>query len=415
MKFFNRSKETGRTFRCGLSASACVALGALLALLVPPSARAQERGHAADVLLRYVDRHLLSGAVTLVASPDKVLGVEAVGYSDLAAQKPMHTEDLFWIASMTKSMTCASLMMLVDEGKVNVDDPVEKYLPEFHTQWVVAEKDGDHELWKQPQHRITVKNLMTHTSGLVPKSAIEQPKIDIIPLRNLTPSFLMAPLRFEPGTRYEYCNAGINSVGRIIEVVSGMSYGDFLQQRLFTPLGMTHTTFWPSDEQLKTLARTYRLTADKAGLEETNIEPFTYPLGNRTRQPLPAGGLFSTATDLARFCQMLMNGGTVDGKRILSREAAKQMTSVETGDIKINGNDFEGYGYGLVVRNHPGAEGLSAGAFGHRGAYKTAMWMDPSQHRIFILLMQNSGSLAGTDAAKMEAAFIKAAIEKYRD
>jgi len=415
MNFFECAKAIEPTFRRRLSFGAFVAFCAALLPLAPVLADAQERGHAADVLLRYVDRHLLSGAVTLVASPDKVLGIEAVGYNDLAAQKPMRTDDLFWIASMTKSMTCAALMMLVDEGKVKLDDPVEKYLPEFHTQWVVAEKDADHELWKKPQHPITIKNLLTHTSGLVPRSAIEQPKVDIIPLRNLTPSFVMAPLHFEPGTRYEYCNAGINSAGRIIEVVSGMSYGEFMEQRLFQPLGMTRTTFWPSEEQLKTLAKIYRFNAEKSGLEETDIEPFTYPLTNRTRQPLPAGGLFSTAADLARFCQMLLGGGALEGKRILSENAAKQMSSVETGDVKINGNDFEGYGFGLVVRNRPGPEGLSAGSFGHRGAYKTAMWMDPSQHRIFIFLMQNSGSLTGTDAAKMESAFIKAAIDKYRD
>ena len=392
----------------------CAFCATLLPLL-PAGARAAEERHAADVLLRFVDRHLLAGAVTLVASKDKVLGVEAVGYSDLASLKPMQTDDLFWIASMTKSMTCAALMMLVDEGKVRIDDPVEKYLPELHDQWVAAESDADHSLWKKPQHPITVKNLLTHTSGFVPRSAIEHPKVDFIPLRNLIPSFVMAPLRFEPGSKYEYCNAGMNTAGRLIEVASGVGYGEFIEQRLFRPLGMTHTTFWPTEEQIRTLAKTYDFNPSKTDLVETAIEPFTYPLTDRRRQPLPAGGVFSTAGDLARFCQMLLGGGSIEGQRILSEDAVRQMTSVETGDLKLNGNDFEGYGFGLVVRRKPGPEGLSAGSFGHRGAYKTAMWMDPEKNRILIFLMQHSGSLSGTDATKMESMFEKAALERYHD
>ena len=390
-------------------------LCAALLPLLPAGAPAAEQGHAADVLLRFVDRHLVAGAVTLVATRDQVLGVEAVGYSDLASLKPMRTDDLFWIASMTKSMTCAALMILVDEGKIRIDDPVDKYLPELHNQWVVAESDADHALWKRPQHPITVKNLLTHTSGFVPRSAIEHPKVDFIPLRNLIPSFVMAPLRFEPGSKYEYCNAGMNTVGRLVEVAGGLGYGDFIEQRLFRPLGMTHTTFWPTEEQLKTLAKTYSFNADKTELVEASIEPFTYPLTDRNRQPLPAGGAFSTAGDLARFCQMLLGGGVIDGKRILSEDAVHQMTSVETGDIKLNGNDSEGYGFGLVVKRKPGAEGLSAGSFGHRGAYKTSMWIDPEKNRILIYLIQHSGSFSGTDGGKMEAMFEKAALERYHD
>jgi CubicO group peptidase (beta-lactamase class C family) len=402
-------------FKPRLTRAVQISLLSALFSLLPAGAPAADQGHAADVLQRYVDRHLLAGAVTLVASRDKVLGVEAVGYSDLASHKPMQTDDLFWIASMTKAMTCAGLMMLVDEGKVRIDDPVDKYLPELHDQWVVAESDADHSLWKKPRHPITIKNLLTHTSGFVPKSAIEHPKVDIIPLRNLIPSFVMAPLHFEPGSKYEYCNAGMNTAGRIIEVASGLSYGDFMEQRLFRPLGMTHTTFWPSEEQLKTLAKTYDFNPEKTDLVESGIEPFTYPLSDHNRQPLPAGGAFSTAADLGRFCQMLLGGGVIDGKRILSADAVRQMSTVETGDIKLNGNDFEGYGFGLVVRKKPGAEGMSAGSFGHRGAYKTAMWMDPAKNRILIFLMQHSGSLSGTDATKMESAFEKAALERYHD
>ena len=143
-------------------------------------------------------------------------------------------------------MTATALMMLVDEGKVNVDDPVEKYLPEFKGQWVKAEQDTDHMLLKRPVHPITVKNVLSHTSGLPFSSPLEQPTLDLLPLAARVRSYAMLPLEFEPDSKYQYSNAGINTAGRIIEVVSGMPYEQFMEQRLFQPLGMKDTTFWPS-------------------------------------------------------------------------------------------------------------------------------------------------------------------------
>ena len=143
-------------------------------------------------------------------------------------------------------MTATALMMLVDEGKVNVDDPVEKYLPEFKGQWVKAEQDADHVLLKRPAHPITVKNVLSHTSGLPFSSPLEEPTLDLLPLAARVRSYAMLPLEFEPDSKYAYSNAGINTAGRIIEVVSGMPYEQFMEQRLFQPLGMKDTTFWPS-------------------------------------------------------------------------------------------------------------------------------------------------------------------------
>ncbi|MBI5396905.1 MAG: beta-lactamase family protein, partial [Verrucomicrobia bacterium] len=208
----------------------------------------------APVLQPFVDNHTLAGAVTLAASPDKILDLEAVGWMDIAAKKRMRTDCLFWIASQSKPITAATLMILVDEGKVNVSDPVEKYLPEFTNQWLVVEQDADHVLLKKPKHPITVKNVLSHTSGLPFKSALEQPTLDLFPLAVRVAGYAMTPLQFDPDTKYQYSNAGINTAGRIIEVVSGMKYEEFLDQRLFRPLGMKDTTFWPGATQLKRLA-----------------------------------------------------------------------------------------------------------------------------------------------------------------
>ncbi len=265
-----------------------------------------------------------------MASKDKVLDLEAIGYADIAAKRPMRTDSLFWIASMTKPMTATALMMLVDEGKVKVDDPVEKYLPEFKGQMVVAEQDQDHVLLRNPSHPITVKEVLSHTSGLPFMSRVEG-KIERFPLREAAIVYALTPLNSEPGSKYLYSNAGINIAGRIIEVVSGMPYEEFMEKRLFGPLGMKDTTFWPSEEQLQRLAKSYKPNADKTGLEETPITSLTYPLVDRKRNPCPAGGLFSTATDLSTFCRMILNGGAYE------RQALPIGSSRAADDLATNG------------------------------------------------------------------------------
>src|SRR6187431_3084199 len=162
----------------------------------------------------------------------------------LAAAVSAQADAMFWIASMSKAITAAGLMVLVDEGKVALDDPVEKYLPEFKGQMVVAEKNDAHMLLRKPAHPITVREVLSHMSGLPFSAAIEKPTLDGLPLAAAVRSYAMSPLQTEPGTAYQYSNAGINTAARIIEVVSGMKYEDFMQQRLFDPLGMKDTTFW---------------------------------------------------------------------------------------------------------------------------------------------------------------------------
>ena len=196
---------------------------------------------------------------------------------------------------------------------------------------VVAEKDESHVLLKKPAHPITVKNVLSHTSGLPFSSPIEKPTLDRLPLADRVNSYAMLPLDFEPDSKYQYSNAGINTAARIIEVVSGQRFEQFLDERLFGPLGMKDTTFWPSDEQVARLAKSYKPGAGNKGLAETTIGQVQYPLTDRAdRYPMPAGGLFSTAADLSRFYQMILNGGELSGRRYLSEAAVKQMTTRQT-------------------------------------------------------------------------------------
>lgn len=344
----------------------------------------------------FVDSNTLAGAVVLVADGEKVLCLEAIGYADIEVGKKMTPDAMFWIASQSKPITATALMILVDEGLVNVDDPVEKYLPEFKGQMVIAEQDDEHMLLKKPNHPITVKNVLSHTSGLPFKSPIEQPTLDLFPLALRVQSYAMSPLEFEPDSKYQYANAGINTAGRIIEVVSGMPYEQFLDQRIFKPLGMMDTTFWPSEEQIRRMAKSYKPNANKTGIEETTISQLKYPLNDPQRQPMPAGGLFSTATDLSIFYRMVMNGGTFRGKRILSEQAVGVMTSKQTGALKNK------YGFGFRA---------DGDCIGHGGAYKTYSEFDKATGLITIFLGQHDGWVG--DGKKILPAFQQVAKEVF--
>ena len=365
----------------------------------PSVAPAQEiaPNEIAAALAPFVKEHTLAGAVVLVADRDKVLSTEAVGFADVAGAVPMRTDAIFWIASQSKPITSVALMILVDQGKVRLDDPVEEYLPEFGGLWLAAERDKDHVLLKRPARKVTVRDILSHTSGLPFSSAMERPTLDGLHLRDAARSYAMTPLDSEPGTRYQYSNAGINTAGRIIEVVSKIPYEDFLQKQVFDPLGMTDTTFWPSKDQLARLAKAYKPGPDRKGLEATTLTQLSYPLDRRERQPMPAGGLFSTAVDVAKFCRMMLNDGMLDGQRILSEAAVKEMTRRQTASsIK------ESYGLGWSV---------NGSSFGHGGALSTNMTVDREHGLILVFLVQHAGFPG--DGGKSQGAFNHAALEKY--
>ena len=381
--------------------AALVCAGSVLAAELDPARLARIR----PAMQEFVDRGEIAGAVTLVGRRDRIASVEAVGYQDLDKKVPMRPDSLFRIASMTKPVTAVGIMILVDEGKLSVDDPVEKHLPEFRDQPSVGArqlksgaKNGSP---TKPSRPITVRDLLTHTSGmpggLPPALAGLYLKRDRT-LAEGVKLFAREPLEFEPGTKWAYCNIGIDTLGRIIEVVSGQSYEGFLQRRVFDPLGMADTCFYPTAEQLKRVAVTYGVEKGKLAASKGDI----IGLLPGAKYPIPAGGLYSTAGDLARFYQLMLNRGTLAGKRVLSPESVKTMTQVQTGELTSGFTPGMGFGFGwAVVRKPEGVTAmLSKGSFGHGGAFGTQGWIDPEKDLVMVLMIQRIG-LPNADASPM--------------
>ncbi len=342
----------------------------------------------------FVARGELAGAVLLAADAAGVCALETLGWADIEHHVPMAPDTLFWIASMSKPITGTAFMTLVDEGCVGLDDPVEQYLPEFAHQWLIVEEDDAHRVLRKPEHPITVREVLSHTSGLPFCSALETPTLDGLSLEVAVRSYGIAPLTFAPGTRYSYSNAGINTAGRIIEVVTGLAFEDFVEERLFRPLGLTDTTFWPSKAQLTRLAKSYRPNAAQSALEPFDIGQLRYPLDDRTRGIMPAGGYFSTAADMAILCRMILNGGALNGRRYLSDAALREMTRKQTGDLP------DGYGLGLAV---------DADSCGHGGAHATNMEVNWKHSLVTVYLIQHGGFLGESGTAH---GLFKAAAEK---
>jgi CubicO group peptidase (beta-lactamase class C family) len=241
----------------------------------------------------------------------------------------------------------------------------------------------------------------------------ETSHLDTLSLKDAVASYAKNPLTYEPGTKYAYSNAGINSAGRIIELVSGIPYEKYMDERLFVPLGMKDTTFWPSAEQVKRLAKAYKPNAEKNGLVVTEISQLKYPLTDPKRRPMPAGGLFSTAADVSTVCRMVLNGGTLDGKKYLSPAAVREMTGTQTDSLLNNGKGEVGYGLGLSTTRKAKADGpVVAGPCGHGGALSTNMWIDPDRKLVTVYMVQHAG-YANDAGTKIRPAFEKAAIEMY--
>jgi len=363
-----------------IAQAACAAL--LLCLSASLPVRAQQTDAIQGYLQPLVANHTIAGAVTLVANRDRTVYLKAVGSRDLSANAPMSTDALFWIASTSKPITVAAFMMLVDEGKISLDDPVEKYLLEFKGQMVGPRNPDSAD--KSPAqlvpavHPIRIREILSHSSGLRFRSAAQPGALDTLTLKDSVLTFAAEPLLFQPGTDYSYSNEGINTAARILEVVSGMPYEQFLQQRLFKPLGMKDTTFWPNAKQIARIATTYKLDPADKLLKPVPVSQLTYPLDDhKHRFPMPAGGLFSTAHDVAIFSQMLLNGGVFRGHRYLSEAAIKQMTTEQNG-----GHGNTSYGLGL---------GLNKGSYGHGGAFKNNMDINPATGRILVFMVQQDG------------------------
>ncbi len=362
----------------------------------------------------YVDRHQTAGTVTLVARKGKVVSLEAVGWQDLEAKVPMKADSIFQIASMTKPVTAMGIAMLEEEGKLSIEDAVEKHLPEFRGQQIIQKREGATLTLGKPSRPITIKDLLTHTSGL--RGGTPPGFGDLYSKRNrtlaeATIAISQWPLEFEPGTKWAYCNTGIDTLGRIIEVCSGKSYEAFLEERLFRPLGMKDTFFYPDPEQKKRVATLYK--KDKDGLARS--ENF---LGDAVggKFPLPAGGMFSTAPDMMKLYQMVLQKGMADGKRYLSEAAVEKMTRNHTGELRAGFTDgiVMGLGWQIVGTPTGVTEMLSPGTFGHGGAFGTQGWIDPKKEMIFILMVQRSGFPNG-DASDLRKSLQSLAVAAIKE
>ena len=354
-----------------------------------------------------IAKHEIAGAVTVVVTRDRVLHFETTGLADVATKRPMKADTLFWIASMTKPVTGVAILMLQDEGKLRVTDQVAKYLPGFANLKTPSGKPAN----------LTITQILTHTSGL--GEATGQPSRDAKTLADLEKLWLAAPMQYEPGERWRYTQSGINAAGRIVEVVSGMTFDAFTEKRIFAPLGMTSTTFYPSDEQRSRLATGYARSKDGSALEP--VAPRA-EYGPRDRPPQGNGGLFSTAPDYARFVRMLLGGGTLDGRRYLSEASMKLLSTPQTGDMPTGffqndtyGNRGTNYGWGIgtcVLRTpHDGvASMLSPGSYGHGGAWGTQAWVDPVKGVGYVLMVQRS-NFPNSDASDVRKEFQQAAAQ----
>ena len=383
-------------------------LGVAASLAAAPVSTPDKFAAIPERMQAFVDQGEVSGAVMLVASKDRILHLSAIGQGDLASGRRMETNDLFWIASMTKPMSAVCAAMLVDEGRLGFDDPVEKYLPEFHNLWVLQEETTERRVLVPAARPITLRDLLTHTSGLG-EYAVYGPHWT---LAEMVKSMTREPLKFQPGARWSYSTAGIDTLGRIVEVVSGMPFGGFMQQRLFDPLGMKDSTFWLSPEQAKRFATNYRRSPETGQLEPVTIY-YMYggAMTDRERPPMGGSGLFSTAADVAKFYQMLLNGGTVGGRRLLRPETVAELTREQTAGIEagwVPGSAW-GLGFGLVREPQGATAVLSPGTFGHGGAHGTQSWADPQRGVIYIMMIQRAG-LPIADASDLRRVFQETAV-----
>ncbi len=393
-------------------------LALLTSSLVGTTARAADfdADKLADIRQRmqaFVDGKQVAGLVYVVGTSKGIAAHEAIGLQDIASNKPMAKDSLFRIASMTKPLTAVGVMILQEEGKLSVDDPVEKHLPEFKGQMMVAGKDGDRVVLTKPKRPITIRDLLTHTSGLAnfpPGLSDIYSKRDRT-LAEMTLAVSQLPLQFEPGSKWSYCNSGIDTLGRIIEVRSGKSFEDFMAERIFKPLGMPDTTFYPTSDQMERSATLY-------GSKDGELVDAGFTLIGRTepaKHPIPAGGLYSTGADLANAYQMMLNQGKLGDAKILSPESVKQMTSLQTGDIVCGFTPGMGFGFGWAYTKQPqGVHAMmSKGTYGHGGAFGTQGWIDPERDLFLVLLFQRTG-LPNGDASDLRKELQTAVVEALK-
>lgn len=347
---------------------------------------------------RFVEEGRHAGLITLLARDGKLVDFQTYGYRDLEKQLPMERDTICRVYSMSKIITCAATLVLLEEGEFNLDDPIAKYLPELKDMRVWTGGTMDAPQTEASKRPITVKQLLTHTSGLIYDFSGNDELTKLWRsaelwsgpgLTNFTAKLGRLPLKHQPGDAYTY---GVNQdvLGALIERVSGRRFGAFLEQRMFAPLGMKDTGFDVPPAKMSRLAKTYKLVDGKfvedAPLIQTHAEE---------GRGIEAGGagIFSTAGDFARFAQMLCNGGTLDGRRILGRKTVELMTANHMVTLPNNqaATRQRGFGLGVEVVTDPGQLSVpsSVGQFGWYGAATTYCQIDPKERLVAIALAQH--------------------------
>jgi CubicO group peptidase (beta-lactamase class C family) len=388
---------------------------------IPPEGQAQIRA----AIQHYVDNATIPGAVIVVARNGKVLFADAEGVMNPETKKPMPTDAVMTVLSMSKAYTATSILMLVEKGKINLTDPVSKYIPEFKGAGKVkVPKPGappsaspatpggrapEPEYDLVPATRdITIQDLLTHTSGVF--AGVDAPGIPKIEpgdtLATYIPKTAAIPLNFQPGTKWEYSNAlGFDILGRVVEVASGQSLAQFEQQHIFDPLGMKDTAFGLGRTDLD--ARRVvpmRKSANSTGFERAPA--ITNPRIVGDTYFSSSAGISTTAEDYARFTSMLCDGGKGNGKHLLKEKTIQLMTANHIGDLfpSFQGISNHGSHFGLsvVVIDDPAAAGVNvpAGSFGWSGGGTHRFWVSPNEKITMVLFVPNNGAPIHRDVEK---------------
>lgn len=367
---------------------------------------AQRLQRVTALMSRYVEEGKVAGSVTLVARRGKVIHLEPVGWRDRETKSPMREDTIFRIASQTKAITSVAALMLQEDGKLLLTDPVSKYLPEYATTTVAVKKDAGQYDIVPAARPITVRDLMLHTAGIPYPGGIADDRWQAAgitdamlagrdePIRDTVRRFAALPFDSQPGAAFIY---GFNTdvLGAVVEQAAGMSLDAFLRTRIFEPLRMHDTHFYLPQKERDRLAVVYRLSEGKLQRlpEGSELETQGSFVDGPRRNFSGGGGLLSTVGDYARFLQMLLNGGELDGAHILSRKSVELMTANQLGGVEYTPG--EGFGLGVGIVTDLGVRGLlgSKGEYGWGGTYHTEYWVDPQEELIVVTMCQLRGEV----------------------
>jgi CubicO group peptidase (beta-lactamase class C family) len=401
-------KKPGETFRLSPGPPEAVGMSA-------------ERLAKIDGLIsEYMDKGWIPGAVALVARKGNIVYHKSFGFRDMEGGDSLRTDNIFRIASMTKAITSTAAMLLFEDGKFLLDDPVSKYIPAFRDQKILVSSKPDGRFTaKEAEGEVTIRQLLTHTSGIGYGFSDTNLKA-IYAKANIPDGFVITnttlgaamdsmgrmPLLFEPGQKFHY---GLNTdvLGRLIEVVSGKSLDEFFHERIFTPLGMEDSHFFLPESKNNRLAVVY--AEGETGISPSDDSSYDYPVTGEKKYFSGGAGLCSTALDYARFLQLYVNEGKYDGRQLLSPKTVELIRRNQVGDM-FSENGF-GLGFGLLSQEGAASSLGSVGNMWWGGYFHTHFWIDPEEDLIGVLMLQMYPVIHGDIADKFQVLVYQAVTE----